>query len=128
MRLCYLIAILFYMNNIKYAKNTIFDHALSNLSKYDFFEKPLKNHIPKKDVIPYEIASPLFSDYAEKMRFIRVPDGSKILLGHPEKSIIEFRINSVDPGIMMPELSRKLIHKERVELIQTWIREMDLLE
>ena len=26
------------------------------------------------------IASPLFSDYAEKMRFIRVPDGSKILL------------------------------------------------
>ena len=47
---------------------------------------------------------------------------------YPEKSIIEFRINSVDPGIMMPELSRKLIHKEGVELIQTWIREMDLLE
>ena len=348
MRLCFLIAFLFYVNNIKYAKNTIFDHALSNLSEYDFFEKPLKNHIPKKDVIPYEIASPLFSDYAEKMRFIRVPDGSKILLddennfiypentyliktfyyysdirdqhskkhiietrilkntsegwlsfpyvwnenqtdaklnlagarisaswthfdgnpieilysvpnmnqcknchtlnnvqkpigpkirnlnhnfsyqdgiqnqlkkwisieflesisdfdsmpksvnynnpkdftvnqrarawldincahchgrgrpaessglfleyeeknqtaigifktpvaagrgsggrkynivpGHPEKSIIELRINSVDPGIMMPELSRKLIHKEGVELIQTWIREMDLLE
>ena len=63
---------LFYINNIKYAKNTIFDHSLSNLSEYDFFEKPLKNHIPKKEVIPYEIASHLFSDYAEKMRFIRV--------------------------------------------------------
>ena len=51
-----------------------------------------------------------------------------IVPGHPEKSIIEFRINSVDPGIMMPELSRRLIHKEGVELIQTWIRKMDLLE
>ena len=51
-----------------------------------------------------------------------------IVPGHPEKSIIEFRINSNDPGIMMPELSRKLIHKEGLELIQTWIREMDLLE
>ena len=46
----------------------------------------------------------------------------------PEKSIIERRINYTDLGIMMPELSRKLIHKEGLELIQTWIREMDLLE
>tara|TARA_Y100000766_G_scaffold276730_1_gene281246 strand:+ start:949 stop:1110 length:162 start_codon:yes stop_codon:yes gene_type:complete len=48
MRLCYLIAFLFYFTNTKFAKNTIFDHALSNLSEYDFFEKPLKNQIPKK--------------------------------------------------------------------------------
>ena len=79
MKLCYLIAFLFYITNIKYAKNTIFDHALSNLSDYDFFEKPLNKHIPKNNVIPYDIASPLFSDYADKMRFIRVPIGSKIL-------------------------------------------------
>ena len=61
MRLYYLIAFLSYINNVKHTKNTIFDHALSNFSEYDFFEKPLKKHIPKKDVIPYEIASPLFS-------------------------------------------------------------------
>ena len=29
---------------------------------------------------------------------------------------------------MMPELSRNLIHREGLELIQTWIREMDPLE
>ena len=45
MRLCYLLSFLFYFINIKFAENTIFDHALSNLSEYDFFEKPLKNHI-----------------------------------------------------------------------------------
>ncbi len=47
-----------------------------------------------------------------------------IVPGHPEKSIMEFRINSTDPGIMMPELSRKLIHKEGLELIRAWIKNM----
>ena len=51
-----------------------------------------------------------------------------IVPGHPEESILVYRINSVDPGIMMPELNRKLIHKEGLELIQTWIREMNSLE
>ena len=41
---------------------------------------------------------------------------------------LQLKLILAEPGIMMPELSRKLIHKERVELIQTWIREMDLLE
>ncbi len=44
--------------------------------------------------------------------------------GHPEKSILLFRMDSEDPGIMMPELSRKLIHKEGVELIREWIVSM----
>ena len=47
-----------------------------------------------------------------------------IVPGYPEKSILEFRINSTDPGIMMPELSRKLIHKEGLELIRAWIKDM----
>ena len=47
-----------------------------------------------------------------------------IVPGFPEKSIIEYRINSTDPGIMMPELSRKLVHKEGLELIRSWIRNM----
>ena len=79
MRSCHLLAIVFCFINVNFAENPIFDHALSNLSDYDFFEKPLNKHIPKNNVIPYDIASPLFSDYADKMRFIRVPVGSKIL-------------------------------------------------
>lgn len=48
-----------------------------------------------------------------------------IVPGHPELSILDYRIRSTDPGVMMPELGRKLVHKEGVELIQAWIRDMD---
>ena len=51
-----------------------------------------------------------------------------IVPGHPEESILQFRITSIDPAIMMPELNRKLVHKEGVELIQAWIKEMDVKE
>lgn len=47
-----------------------------------------------------------------------------IVPGNPEASILYYRINSDDPGIMMPELGRKLIHEEGVALIKQWIKEM----
>lgn len=45
--------------------------------------------------------------------------------GNPDGSILLYRMNSDDPGIMMPEIGRKLIHKEAVELISKWIKEME---
>lgn len=48
-----------------------------------------------------------------------------IVPGHPEESIMVYRINSTDPGVMMPELGRKLIHKEGLALIRQWIKEMN---
>lgn len=45
--------------------------------------------------------------------------------GQPDASILLYRIDSDDPGIMMPEVGRKLIHKEAVELIRTWIASME---
>lgn len=47
-----------------------------------------------------------------------------IVAGQPEKSILLYRINSVDPGIMMPEVGRKMIHTEGVALISDWIKSM----
>ena len=47
-----------------------------------------------------------------------------IVPGQPDKSILYFRITSSDPGIMMPELGRSIIHQEGVDLIRQWIREM----
>lgn len=47
-----------------------------------------------------------------------------IVPGHPEKSILVYRMESTDPGIMMPELSRKLTHKEGLELVKQWIKGM----
>ncbi len=41
--------------------------------------------------------------------------------GNPDASIMLFRMDSDDPGIMMPELGRKMIHTEGVALIKEWI-------
>jgi uncharacterized repeat protein (TIGR03806 family) len=47
-----------------------------------------------------------------------------IVPGKPDESILQFRIESVHPGIMMPELGRKLKHEEGVELVRQWISAM----
>ncbi len=45
--------------------------------------------------------------------------------GRPDQSILLFRMQSTDPGIMMPELGRSLIHKEGIELIEKFIKALD---
>lgn len=47
-----------------------------------------------------------------------------IVPGKPDQSILYYRIKSDDPGVMMPELGKKLVHDEGVKLIEQWIREM----
>ena len=47
-----------------------------------------------------------------------------IVPGKPEQSILMHRIKSLDPGEMMPEVGRKLRHKEGIELVGKWIKEM----
>ncbi len=44
-----------------------------------------------------------------------------IVPGKPNESITVFRMKSTDPGVMMPELGRKLVHEEGVKLIADWI-------
>lgn len=44
---------------------------------------------------------------------------------HPDQSILLYRMESNDPGIMMPEIGRKLVHQEAVDLIGKWISEME---
>lgn len=41
--------------------------------------------------------------------------------GHPEKSILIYRLKSLDPGIMMPEMGRKTVDEEGVKLLEEWI-------
>ncbi|QYJ68193.1 hypothetical protein [Flavobacterium litorale] len=45
----------------------------TNLSEYNFFEGELKNLEPVYKVLPYDINSSLFTDYALKKRFIWMP-------------------------------------------------------
>ena len=63
-----------------YPANIILDHALPKLSDYKFFKHPIRDQIPEKNILPYSISSPLFSDYAEKLRFIYVPENTTITI------------------------------------------------
>lgn len=45
--------------------------------------------------------------------------------GKPDQSILLYRLDSDDPGIMMPELGRTLIHEEAVDLIRDWIASLE---
>lgn len=45
--------------------------------------------------------------------------------GAPESSILLFRMESTDPGAMMPELGRSTVHAEGVALIRDWISGLD---
>jgi uncharacterized repeat protein (TIGR03806 family) len=47
------------------------------LSDYKFFDGPMKEQAPAYGLIPYEPASSLFTDYAEKKRFLWLPNDTK---------------------------------------------------
>jgi uncharacterized repeat protein (TIGR03806 family) len=44
--------------------------------------------------------------------------------GHPEQSILLHRMESVEPGVMMPELGRTVVDPKGVALIRAWIASM----
>ncbi len=51
---------------------------LSTLTEYQLFQGDLFDHKPASGVLPYDLNSPLFSDYAAKLRFIKLPAGQSI--------------------------------------------------
>ena len=62
------------------------------LSEYGFFEGDLADLKPSKDVHPYALNSPLFSDYAEKARFVRLPKGKQA--NYNAKQVMDFPIGT----------------------------------
>ncbi|MDB5227270.1 MAG: hypothetical protein JWN78_1463 [Bacteroidota bacterium] len=46
------------------------------LSEYHFFKGNLKDLIPNDKVLPYDLITTLFSDYAKKARFVWMPEGT----------------------------------------------------
>jgi uncharacterized repeat protein (TIGR03806 family) len=47
-----------------------------------------------------------------------------IIPGHPDDSILPFRMASTEPGVMMPEQGRGTVHREGLALIRDWIAAM----
>ncbi len=48
-----------------------------------------------------------------------------IVPGEPDHSILIYRLETTDPGTMMPELGRSLVHQEGVTLLKDWITSLD---
>ncbi|MEQ9008100.1 MAG: SO2930 family diheme c-type cytochrome, partial [Ekhidna sp.] len=95
------------------------------LSEWQLFEEPLKNLEPKGErTFPYKINSALFSDYAFKARFIKLPEGEIItyheqeVLNFPKGTILiknfyypgDFRKAEADRRIIE---TRLIIHEEK---------------
>lgn len=47
-----------------------------------------------------------------------------IVPGKPDESILVYRLESTEPGVMMPELPRRMVDQEGVKLIRDWISSM----
>jgi uncharacterized repeat protein (TIGR03806 family) len=64
------------------------------LSEYGFFMGNPAALVPAEGVFPYEVNAPLFSDYAEKARFIYLPHGQQMewhpqnAFGFPEGAVL----------------------------------------
>ena len=66
---------------------------LINLSEYAFFEGKMANLKPAADVMEYEVNAPLFSDYAEKKRFVYLPPGTR--LQWQATSVFDFPVGAI---------------------------------
>ena len=62
------------------------------LSEYGFFRNT-KDQITVPGVLPYELITSLFSDYADKHRFVYVPEG--MIAAYQKNSVFSFPIGSV---------------------------------
>lgn len=63
------------------------------LSAYGFFEGRLAALKPTKGVIPYTLNTPLFSDYASKARFVKLPEGQQAT--YNDQEVLNFPVGSV---------------------------------
>lgn len=98
----------------------------TNLSDYNFFVSELKNHEPNTGVLPFDLNSHLFTDYASKKRFVWMPEGSKAtyindheILDFPEKTILikSFYYDNVQPSNSLEILETRLMIKINGEWI-----------
>ena len=65
-----------------------------SLSEYNFFENTMKDLNPVYGVLPYDMISPLFSDYAHKKRFVWMPAGVSANFVN-DYSILDFPVGTV---------------------------------
>ncbi len=93
------------------------------LSEWNFFKGKLSDLVPSNDVVPYSLNTPLFTDYAEKSRFVRLPSGKSVnyqkegVLNFPEgTAIVKTFYYSADfrnPGVNKNIIETRVLIKEQ---------------
>src|SRR5687768_13254535 len=63
------------------------------LSEYRFFAGRLSDLKPAPGVFPYDLNTPLFSNYAKKIRFIKLPEGASMV--YRDSVALEFPIGTI---------------------------------
>jgi len=63
------------------------------LSEYGLLVEPLVLLKPIEEALPYDLNAPLFSDYAQKTRFIYIPDGKQAI--YNKEDIIDFPVGTI---------------------------------
>lgn len=87
---------------------------LNNLSEYNLFKGALADHDPAEGVVAYSLNSPLFTDYAIKSRFIKLPKGTSV--PYNAEDVFEFPVGTIiaksfahDIDMTDPSRGRRLI-------------------
>ncbi len=90
------------------------------LSTYRFFKGRLANLRPTRTVLPFAPLTPLFTDYAEKQRFVWMPEGVKAqyngadkVMQFPEGSVLikNFYYDGVQPGNVRRIIETRILFK-----------------
>jgi uncharacterized repeat protein (TIGR03806 family) len=63
------------------------------LSEYNLFNGPLADLQPVEGVVPYDLNTPLFTDYAFKSRFVKLPTGLPAI--YHDSSVFSFPVGTV---------------------------------
>ncbi|HEY9259275.1 SO2930 family diheme c-type cytochrome [Chitinophaga sp.] len=88
------------------------------LSDYGFFTGALKELLPRKGVLNYELSTPLFTDYSVKDRFIVLPDGKAMnytphgALDFPDSTFIVKNFAYTNPARQKVMIETRLLFKD----------------
>lgn len=62
------------------------------LSEYGFFTGNINDQLPAEGIVPYGLNTPLFSDYAEKLRFVKLPAGQSV--AYNAEKVLDFPVGT----------------------------------
>ena len=70
-----------------------YTEPFKKLSQYHFFKGDMKDLTPNDRVLPYDLITPLFTDYAWKARFVWMPEGTSAK--YVKDEVLDFPVGTV---------------------------------